>query len=129
MEVREEKVLDDGAYAAECSDVVVKDTTFGERLMWTYYVPEEDAQVVGFTSMSPSTRGNAYQWAAALMGSIDPKIGWGPEDVIGKKCRILLETTEDTNGATRNKVVKVMPPGAQAKTEELNEKDFDDLPF
>jgi len=66
--------------------------------------------VVGFTSMSPSTKAKAYQWAAAIIGEIDPKLGWGPEDLIGGECVMVLEAAEDAQGLEKNKVVKVEPP-------------------
>jgi hypothetical protein len=78
--------------------------------MWTFRLFErDDAEVVGFTSMSPSSRANAYQWAKVIMGEIDPKTGWGPEDVIGGECIVVLELTEDAQGLEKNKVVKVKP--------------------
>ena len=91
-------------------NVEQKETKFGERLMWTFEVDEENAEVVGFTSMSPSTKAKAYQWAAAIAWEIDPELGWGPEDLIGGACVVVLETTEDAQGTEKNKVVKVKPP-------------------
>jgi hypothetical protein len=110
MDVREDKVLEHGAYPAQVANVEQKETKFGERLMWTFEISSENAEVVGFTSMSPSTKAKAYQWAAAIMGEIDPKIGWGPEDVIGGDCTVVLEVAEDAQGTEKNKVVKVKPP-------------------
>ena len=43
------------------------------------------------------------------MGEIDPKIGWGSEDVIGRECVVVLEVAEDAQGFERNKVVDVKP--------------------
>jgi hypothetical protein len=133
MEVRIDEVLEEGAYRAVLENVEQKDTKFGERLMWTFRIPRENAEVVGFTSMSPSTRAHAYQWAAAIMGEIDPKTGWGPEDVIGGECTVVLEVAEDSNGVEKNKVVKVSAPKkekAQPKSnEDPNDPNFDDIPF
>ncbi len=109
MGVKVEKVLDDGAYDAKLVNVEQKETKFGDRLMWTFEIAEENTEVVGFTSMSPSTKAKAYQWAAAIMGEIDPKIGWGPEDLIGGECVVVLEAAEDAQGIEKNKVVKVKP--------------------
>jgi hypothetical protein len=78
--------------------------------MWTFEVDGENTEVVGFTSMSPSTKAKAYQWAAAISGEIDPKLGWGPEDLIGGECTVVLEVAEDAQGTEKNKVVKVKPP-------------------
>ena len=44
------------------------------------------------------------------MGEIDPKVGWGPEDLIGGECVVVLETVEDAQGTKKNKVVKVKLP-------------------
>ena len=110
MDVKVEKVLEDGAYDAKLMNVEQKETKFGERLMWTFEVHGEGVEVVGWTSMSPSTRAYAYQWASAIGGEIDPKLGWGPEDVIGGECVVVLEAAEDAQGTKKNKVVKVKPP-------------------
>jgi hypothetical protein len=110
MDVKVEKTLEDGAYDARLVNVEQKETKFGDRLMWTFEVDGEDAEVVGFTSMSPSTKAKAFQWAAAIAGEIDPKLGWGPEDLIGGECVVVLEAAEDAQGTEKNKVVKLKPP-------------------
>jgi hypothetical protein len=110
MNVKLDKVHEEGAYDAKLVNVEQKETKFGERLMWTFGVSDENTEVVGFTSMSPSTKAKAYQWATAIMGEIDPKIGWGPEDIIGGDCTVVLEVTEDAQGFEKNKVVRVRPP-------------------
>jgi hypothetical protein len=109
MDVKVEKVLEDGAYDAKLVNVEQKETKFGDRLIWTFEVDGENTEVVGFTSMSPSTKAKAYQWAAAIAGKIDPRLGWGPEDLIGRECVVVLEAAEDAQGTEKNKVVKVKP--------------------
>jgi hypothetical protein len=110
MDVKVDKLFDDGVYDARLVNVEQKETKFGDRLMWTFEVDAEKAEVVGFTSMSPSTKAKAYQWAAAIADEIDPKLGWGPEDLIGGECIVVLEAAEDAQGTEKNKVVKVKPP-------------------
>ena len=110
MPVRVDAVFPEGYYKAVLVNVEEKETKFGLRLMWTFRMVErDDAEVVGFTSMSPSSRANAYQWAIAIMGEIKPKTGWGPEDVIRGECLVILEAAEDAQGFEKNKVVKVKP--------------------
>jgi hypothetical protein len=123
MDVRVDKVLEDGAYDARLVNVEQKQTTFGERLMWTFEVAGENTEVVGFTSMSPSTKAKAYQWAVAIAGEIDPKSGWGPEDLIGGKCVVVLEAAEDAQGNEKNKVVRVKPPRRNKPAASLSEAD------
>src|SRR5215210_3141925 len=110
MGVKVEKTFEDGAYNAKLVNVEQKETKFGDRLMWTFEVDGESIEVVGFTSMSPSTNAKAYQWAVAISGEIDPTLGWGPEDLIGGECVVVLEAAEDAQGTEKNKVVKVKPP-------------------
>jgi len=110
MDVRVERILDEDTYEAVLDNVEEKETKFGERLMWTFRIPGEDnATVVGFTSKSYSTRAHAYQWASAIMGEIDPKKGWGPEDVIGKDCVLVVEIVQGEDGRIKNKILKVKP--------------------
>ena len=118
MSVRIDEVLEEGAYRAVLENVEEKETNFGERLMWTFRLPERNAEVVGFTSMSPSTKANAYLWAAVIRGEIDPKTGWGPEDVIGGQCVVVVGVAEDAQGTETNKVVGVRP----LKKEEVRPK-------
>jgi hypothetical protein len=132
MSVRVERVLEEGVYDAILDDVVDKDTKNGQRLMWTFCIPsEDDVNVTGWSSLSPSTRAKAYLWASAIMGEINPKIGWGPEDVIGGKCQVVLDTYEDSNGIKKNGVDRVLKPRAAAKAEAKAEEDgdFDGIPY
>ena len=109
MNVRIDEVLEEGSYRAVLENLEEKETKFGERLMWTFRLLDQNAEVVGFTSMSPSTKANPYRWSKAIMGQIDPKLGWGSEDVIGGECIMVLEVSEDARGERKNKVVQVRP--------------------
>src|ERR671917_115147 len=119
MDVRVDKVLEDGAYDAKLVNVEQKETKFGDRLMWIFEVEGEDTEVAGFTSMSPSTKAKPYQWATAIIGEIDSRLGWGPEDLIGGECVVVLEAAEDAQGTEKNKVVNVKPP-KRGKTRTAN---------
>src|SRR5918996_2915521 len=123
MEVKVEKVLEDGAYNAKLTNVEQKETKYGDRLMWTFEVDGEGTEVVGFTSMSPSTKAKAYQWASAIAGEIDSKLGWGPEDLIGGECIVVLEGAEDAQGTEKNKVVRVKPPRSNKPDASKSEAD------
>jgi hypothetical protein len=134
MDVKIERTLEEGVYPATLHRVEQKETVHGESLMWTFIVPSEGgAEVVGFSSMSPSTKAKGYGWAAALMGEIDPRIGWGPEDVQEKACRIVLGIVEDANGGEKNRVEKVLKASSKAEKkttdeeEEIPERDFRDI--
>ena len=100
------------------------DTTFGIRLRWLFWLLKTGAEVSGWTSMSPSTKARAYGWAEVLNGGpIDPKAGWGPETVEGKRCMVKVEEYKDTKGESRTKVTAIK---AIDETSE-EEVDFSDL--
>jgi hypothetical protein len=124
MNVRVDKILDKGPYRAVLESIEERETKFGWRLMWVFRILGENVEVVGFTSMSPSTRANPYRWAKALMGEIDTKLGWGPEDVIDRECVVVLEVAEDAHGFEKNKVADVKPLGKGAsKTDHSSPED------
>jgi hypothetical protein len=145
MGVQEDKVLPPGPYQAVLEDIEIKETAHGERLMWTFDVPSENAQVVGFSSLNEKTSAKAYQWASAIAGKIDPKAGWGPETVQGKRCTIYVDTARDTQGREKNKVQGVTAQqkepvepdhsGAQGQKQDAHndedgeEEDFADIPL
>jgi len=56
MKVQEDRVLPPGPYQAVLDDIEIKETAHGERLMWTFGIPSENAQVVGFSSLNEKTR-------------------------------------------------------------------------
>ncbi len=50
MNVRKDEPVEYGAHKAVLKGLETKDTTFGERLLWLFYVPEEGAEVVRYPS-------------------------------------------------------------------------------
>ncbi len=145
MGVQEDKVLPPGPYQAVLDDIEIKQTAHGERLMWTFGVPSENAQVVGFSSLNEKTSAKAYQWASAIAGKIDPNAGWGPHTVKGKRCTIYVDTATDAQGRVKNKVQGVTPLQEETDKPDHNdgqshqkqddnnnddkEDDFGDIPF
>lgn len=132
MEVRVERVLEEETFEAVLDRIEEKTVTFAgeesERLMWVFTVPsEDDVEVVGFTSKSPSTKAKAFTWAAALNPEIATSKNWGPDDVVGRPCRVDVGVYKDSNNVERNKVEKVKPTRKQVEAEE--EGDFSDIPF
>jgi hypothetical protein len=110
MEVREDEPPPPGWYKAESRKVEDTDTPFGMRLRWLFWLLEIGVKVSGWTSMSPSTRARAYEWAEVLNGGpIDAAEGWGPETVEEKRCWVKVENYRDSKGQTRAKVTELAP--------------------
>jgi hypothetical protein len=145
MGVQEDNILPPGPYQAVLDNIEIKETAHGERLMWTFGVPSENAQVVGFSSLNEKTSAKAYEWASAIAGKIDPREGWGPKTVKGKRCTIYVDTARDAQGRERNKVQGVTPPNEEPGEQDQNgaqdhnqddhnneddeEDDFGDIPL
>ncbi len=66
MKIQNYNPPDDGLYRFVLNSVEVKETIYGERLMWLFEELDHGVEVVGFTSLSTSTQANAYKWARAL---------------------------------------------------------------
>lgn len=132
MQVKVEKVLEEETFEAVLDRIEEKTVTFAgeesERLMWVFKISsEDDVEVVGFTSMSPSTKAKAFTWATALEPEIANSKNWGPEDVVGKNCRVDVGLYKDSSGVEKNKVEKVK--SSKKQVEQAETDDFDDLPF
>jgi len=124
MEVRKDDPAPPGWHEARCRKVEDVDTAFGTRLRWIFWLPKISIEVSGWTSMSPSTQARAYQWAEVLnSGPIDPKAGWGPETVEGKRCWVKVEAYKDSKGEPRTKVTEIKPVGEIPE----EEADFSDI--
>lgn len=108
MDVRSDEPLEDGHYEAVLESLELKETKYGERLLWLFSVPEHRAEVAGFTSLSPSKQANAFLWATALNSEVASKTSWGSEDVVGQRCILVVEAYEGERGR-KNKVVRVKP--------------------
>ena|SRR5215210_7561547 len=110
MDVRKDEPAPPGWHEGECLKVEDVDTSFGMRLRWIFWLRKIGAEVSGWTSMSPSTKARAYQWAEILNGEpISPEEGWGPETVEEKRCWVKVENYRDSKGQTRAKVTEIAP--------------------
>jgi len=109
MNIKNEDLLKLGSYSAVLQSIEQKETPYGERLLWLFYVPEEGAEVAGFTSLSSSRQADAFLWATALNSEIADKHAWGTEDVEGRKCTLVVLIYAGTK-VEKNKVLEVKPP-------------------
>jgi hypothetical protein len=99
---------------------------FTERVLWSFEVPSENTSVVGFTSLIPSNKAKAAHWARAILNTEAKSVNWGPAELEGRKCRIYVEESKDSEGFDRNVVTRVMTAKAQGQSEEDLD---DDIPF
>ncbi len=132
MDIKVEKVLEEETFDAILDRIEEKTVTFAgeesERLMWVFTIPaEDDVEIVGFTSKSPSTKAKAFEWATTLNPEIAKSRNWGPEDVVGKHCRVDVGVYKDSSGIQKNKVEKVKPTKKQVEAEEA--ENLEDIPF
>ncbi len=127
---QEDKVLPEGIYDAIIKKLEKTETKFGERVLWSFYVPDENTSVVGFASLSPSNRAKGAKWARKVLQTQEKNINWGPEELEDKPCRVYVEVSEDAEGFERNIVTKVLSPNwSEDNQDGQDEEDFDDVPF
>ncbi len=106
INVNHAKTLEPGEYRAVLESVEEKETVYGERLMWLFRVPEHGVEVAGFTSRSGSTQSKPYRWAKELNSAVAGKSSWGPDDVVGKECTVVVDVYQGDKG-TKNRVSEV----------------------
>ena len=71
MDVRKDEPAPLGWHKAVClRPEPVETAAFGTRLHWRYRLLESGIAVSGWTSMSPSTKARAYQWADRPQGRL-----------------------------------------------------------
>src|SRR4051812_18322856 len=108
VNVRRDEPIEEGSYRAVLKSLEEKETKYGERLMWSWEELKTGAEVVGFTSLSPSDMANAYKWAVALNPDIANRTSWELEDVIGRECLLRVEVVQGPQGP-KNKIAEVLP--------------------
>src|SRR5215217_1631739 len=109
VSAEQDPILPEGLYETVVQDLEKIETAFGQRVMWSFHIPNEDATVPGFSSLSPSLKAKGAQWARAILGTDDRSFTWGPEELKGKPCLVYVEISADADGNERNLVTKVLP--------------------
>ena len=109
IEVKSDKPLEPGTYQAVLRSIEEKETQYGDRLLWLFDVPVQDAEVAGFTSLSSSRQANAFLWGTSLNPDISSQRSWGPDDVVGRECTLVVGIYEGARGK-KNKVLEVKAP-------------------
>jgi hypothetical protein len=108
--IANDQPLEDGSYEATLEGIEKRDTRYGEnRLMWRFRASEHNTEIVGWTSSSPSEKSKAFGWATTLNPAIQSQRSWGPNDVIGRTCVLVVEVFEGQDGRIKNKILKVKP--------------------
>ena len=112
------EVLPEGEYNATLGAVTEDNGVYGPMLKWEFHIPYEnekgemeDRVVVGISSQKFSSRSKMFRWTAAFLGvrgrDIPDDYDFDSDDLLGKKCRILLNIKEGEND-DYNGVEKVM---------------------
>jgi hypothetical protein len=143
------EIIDAGTYSAKLVGMKKRPGSFGDDYVQWIFQPDgysEEAQPVGSTSLATGATSKGMEWARRILGkstAIDmkwgkdlkekrPVINWGPAELEGKRCRIVVEKNWDEDEERyRNRVVNVLPPEKTATEESLeeSEEDFRSIPF
>ena len=145
---RRPEILEGGTYPATVADFRLVPTAWGERVAWIFQPDgySENARPAGFTSKADGYKAKPMEWARRILGKSDatdmkwgkdlkekrPVVNWGPEELLGKPCRIVVEKNYDEDFEEySNIVVNVLPPDETnlEKAVEETEEDFENIPF
>ena len=146
------EIIDAGTYPATVVAMKKRPGSFGDEYVQWIFQPDgfsEDAQIAGSTSLAAGSTAKGMEWARRILGKSTatdmkwgrdlkerrPVVDWGPDILLGKPCRIVVEKNYDEDEERyRNRVVNVLPPAVTAaeKTaaaEEEEEEEFSAIPF
>jgi len=122
------EILEAGTYAAVVVALKKRPGSFGDDYVQWIFQPvgySEDAQPAGSTSLADGATAKGMEWARRILGKSNatdmkwgrdlkerrPVINWGPVELEGKPCRIVVEKNYDESEERyRNRVVNVLPP-------------------
>ncbi len=132
-------IIEAGEYPAVVADLKLRPSSFGDQYVQWIFQPDgfsEDVEVAGSTSLAAGRTAKGMEWARRILGKSDatdmkwgrdlkekrPIIDWGPDNLVGKPCRIVVEKNYDEDEEVdRNRVVNVLPVDDDGA-------DVDDLP-
>jgi hypothetical protein len=144
------EIIDAGTYPAMVVGMKKRPGNFGDDYVQWIFQPDgfsEDAQPAGSTSLAAGATAKGMEWARRILGKSTaadmkwgrdlkerrPVVDWGPDILVGKPCRIVVEKNYDEDEERyRNRVVNVLPPGETnvekaAAAEE--DEEFNSIPF
>ena len=104
-----EEPLPPGIYDAVVDSADLRDTRFGEKILFDFTVPEHGARVPGWAKPSNHPKSNAYRWSIAINPAVKANGRFRPEDVVDRKCRLELDVYVNSEGDKKNKIVRVLP--------------------
>lgn len=138
-------VLEPDIYPAKLTGFGETEGQYGKRLVWQFDVADTEGEVVeaaAFSSYSMADgkkQSNLIKWTKALLGGEIPEDGVDLDNLKGLECRVDIDNYTKENGITKNKVTDVRSPKKAAKGKkkeaakpaevDVNEKDFEDIPF
>jgi hypothetical protein len=143
-------VIEEGTYDATVAGFSdLKQGGFGDPYVLWLFHPDgypDDFEVAGATSVTAGATAKGMEWARRILGKSTatdmkwgrdlkekrPIINWGPPELTGKPCRIVVEKNYDEDEERhRNRVVNVLPPETTEAEKSLKEDEggFDSLDF
>jgi hypothetical protein len=140
------ETIEGGEYAAIVSDLKLRPSSFGDQYVQWLFQPDgfpEDVQVAGSTSLAAGRTAKGMEWSRRILGKSDatdmkwgrdlkekrPVIDWGPDNLVGKPCRVVVEKNYDEDEEVyRNRVVNVLPPTDGAPAADV-EEEFEEIPI
>jgi hypothetical protein len=99
--------LSPGIYDVVVDSADLKDTRYGEKILFDFTVPEQEARVPSWAKPSNHPKSNSYRWSTPINPTIKANGRFRPKDVVGRKCRLELDVSVDSEGNKKNKILRV----------------------
>ena len=144
------EIIEAGTYPATVVALKKRPGSFGEDYVQWIFQPDgfsKDAQPAGATSLAAGATSKGMEWARRILGKSNatdmkwgkdlkerrPVVNWGPRELEGKPCRIVVEKNWDEDEERhRNRVVNVLPPdetNVEKAVAAEEADDFESIPF
>jgi hypothetical protein len=136
---KREEIIEDGWYPATIGDVEERETKFGDKLLFPFEVDAGETGVVAidaWLTLSDHPKANLVKWGKQLFGDRE----FDTDEFTDKTVEVFVEEGENNDGEPKNFVRKLRPlsteeeaPTKKSKGKkeevEIDESDFDDIPF
>ena len=120
------KPVPQGIYAATVENIEAESGQYGPQLKFTFKLDpfegyEDGRQMLAWCSQKFSPKSKLYIWTSALMGKIPDDYTFDSDDLINKKCLLVIGQRTSSNGGEYDHIEKIKPLRPQKSLEDVNQ--------
>jgi len=113
LKATERKIVEEGAYLAKLVSVEEATGKYGDYLKFKFTIIEEgdyeNTNITGLVNKSLQVGNKLFKWLTALNGQvINPGDDIVVDEMIGKKCKLIVSNKTDDDGTVTYKIESIM---------------------